>query len=266
MKIITTVLILLIVTFVLAFEQDRFVWIGPYGGFDQEIIATKDFLFLLGQEGSSTRLYRSGNNGLSWQPLSFQAKLIRIHPQNSNRLLAYGSALYISDNAGRNWQKVSESLNPRLVADLQFHPTNSNILYASINGYLNRSLDAGKTWLRVSNFNVYAFLVHPTNGEVIYFDSDGSFYKSSDGGHTSQLLAKVARPFTNLIMDPSNPQTFYARSSHHILQSIDGGLRWSAKPCDCEHSQVVLDQNNPKILYAFGRDLKRSTDAANTGA
>ncbi|MCI0618077.1 hypothetical protein L0244_34310 [bacterium] len=258
MKYSIPLLILLSLTCLALTDDGRFVAIGPYGGFEQEIALTENFLFSFGPETNNTRVYRSNNQGLSWQPLSFQAQLIRVHPRNPNKIVAYGSSLYLSTDGGRNWQKISSPFKSLLFDDLEFHTTNSTTLYGSIDGSLYRSPDDGKTWQKVGTYGLGSFIVHPKNGEELYFPSDGRLYRSTDGGHTSQLLASVANPFVSLIMDRRNPKKFYARSTHHLLRSIDGGITWSATPCDCE--SLTLDRINSRILYSYGENLKKTSN------
>jgi sortilin (neurotensin receptor 3)/immunoglobulin I-set domain protein len=106
-------------------------------------------------------MFKSTDAGASWTQITngfgsyTHFSDLLVSPHDSNVLLAaLGSGywhlggpgnegLWRSTDAGLTWTQV---LNANDSYDLEFHPTNSSIVYAAVKGGIYRSTDAGVTW------------------------------------------------------------------------------------------------------------------------
>jgi PKD repeat protein len=140
------------------------------------------------------------STGLSWEVQSFRnVNNVRISPFDNNILFAatdYG--LWKSADAGSNWHEVASGD----IRDIEFHPTNASIVYASKNLML-RSEDGGESFVSVntglpasSSLSRVAIAVSADEPNWVYLlagDSDSQgfagFYRSIDAGQTFTLRA-----------------------------------------------------------------------------
>jgi uncharacterized protein (TIGR03437 family) len=146
------------------------------------------------------------------------------------------------------------------------------------------SPDAGSTWKPLGNLpNSYTqyqdsqalpISVDPTNAAVFYAGFNGMLFKTTDSGqHFSSIL--LPQPAT-IIIDPSNPSTFYANTGEGLpgalFKSTDGGASWTTAmalgiPASVAIQSLVIDPFHPESLWAIaGGDAYVSTDGANSWA
>ncbi len=70
-----------------------------------------------------------------------------------------------------------------LIRRLVIHPTNPQILMAATNSGIRRTTNGGTTWTTVNTSNCYDIEFHPTNPNVVYA-AGTTFRRSTDGGAT----------------------------------------------------------------------------------
>ena len=130
--------------------------------------------------------------------------------------------------------------------------------------------------------------VHPNNPDIIYIlmwrqEHRGKFRRSIDGGKTWENIATIFEASNgpwedlayqySLIIDPINPDNIYftairnpiqevgggskgvlTKGDYGVYHSEDGGYTWNLKnnglPVNASVRRIVMDPNNPKILYA----------------
>ncbi len=120
---------------------------------DIKVAATNENLVYL---ADNSNIYKSTDGGTTWASVysvngTYQ---IVIHPTNSNIVFAVGqSGLFKTENGGNAWtQQYSDKF-----WDINFHPTQANILYTLRHNptlqYAEfwKSTDTGTTWTQVSN-------------------------------------------------------------------------------------------------------------------
>lgn len=129
--------------------------------------------------------------GLNWQTSQLEsvAKVL-VDPSNSNIILAATSdGIYKSVNGGKNWTKK----NTTRCRDIDVHPIDRKIWYASGNSTFLRSSDAGETWNAVvvpnlANTRRTAIAASTLDPSTVYLVSSdgngglGGFYRSTDAG------------------------------------------------------------------------------------
>jgi len=250
-------------------------------------------------------IWRTTDGGITWNIVSNWLPTLAIgeivrDPQNPNILYAGtgeghfngdavgGVGILKSKDRGLTWNLLPNTTGFSNVCRMSIHPTNSNIVMASIRyGGLVRSTDGGNTWTTVRwAQGSYDVQFHPTNpnklvAQVIDYDWNvGNWYHaalySNDAGSTwqeSSLRAWGFGPRVELAYAPSNPSIVYASVAEDdgiIYKSTDGGVsytrvtttgrsgtNWYANP-------LWVDPVNPNILVTGGYHLFRSDDGGVT--
>lgn len=163
---------------------------------------------------ASGGVWRTTNAGITWTPVfenegSYSIGVVVLDPKNpltvwvgtgennSQRSVSYGDGVYRSDDGGKSWKnvglKASEHIG-RIVID----PRNSDHVYVAAQGPL---WGAG---------------------------GDRGLYKTTDGGKTWNKILNISdnTGVTDVVIDPSNPDTLYAASyqrRRHVFTLINGG-------------------------------------------
>ena len=157
----------------------------------------------------------------------------------------------------------------------------------SVGGGVWKTIDGGGTWRNISDGHfktgsVGAIAVAPSDPNVIYVGmgeapirgvmtshGDG-VYKSTDGGKSWENIGLTdVRQISKIRIHPDNPDVLYvgAQGSPYqptdargVFRSMDGGESWEKVLFVDENSGVSdlsLDANNPRILYAAFWDHQR---------
>ncbi len=148
---------------------------------------------------------------------------------------ATGGGVWKTTNSGKTWKSVSDGFFGGSIGAVAVAPSDTSIVYVgggekTVRGNVSygygiwKSKDSGKTWeqtgLEDSRF-VPRIRVHPTNPDVVYAavlgdifkpTSDRGVYKSTDGGNTwdKKLFVNDISGAIDLILDPNNPDILYA--------------------------------------------------------
>lgn len=241
-------------------------------------------------------LYRSKDGGSNWTKLGFEkseriANVI-VNPDNSNEVyVAVLGALwsdsdergvYKTSDAGLTWEKILYVNEKTGCADLAIDPSNPNILYASMWEFrrtawsfesggdysaLYKSIDAGKTWLKIHNgfpagkLGRLAIAVAPSNPKVLYTvieaeeDLRKGLYRSDDAGENWKQLNNdfgiTVRPFyfSRIVVDPQNEDVVVKAGLSGSI-SRDGGKTF--KSLGNMHSDIhdiVFDIKDSDRMY-----------------
>ncbi len=219
-------------------------------------------------------IYKSNDAGSTWTHLgledSGQIGAIKVHPKNPN--IVYAAAigqpfktnnergLFKSLDGGKSWSKILFISNEIGVVDVEFSPENPNIIYAaswrverkpwtiisgSEKGGIYKSVDAGKSWISLSNGLPEGILgkidlaVSPADPNRLYAvieaDKDqGGVYVSYDKGESFKAMNHreelVNRPFyyCNIYANPNNADIIYSNANKFMV-SKDAGKKWEIK-------------------------------------
>lgn len=223
-------------------------------------------------------MFRSDDAGESWRPVGLEATgqigAVEIHPADPD--VAWAAALgnpfgknpergvYKTTDGGRSWRQVLATSDSVGAIDVDIHPTNPDILYASmwrgerkpwtiISGMAEaaredgiwRSTDGGESWdyvelgLPSGLIGKIDFGVSPADPDRVYAlvetnEPDEGLYRSDDAGVTWRLVSNhqpiMDRPFyyTNVDVDPTDADVVYA-SATQFWKSTDGGASWQRR-------------------------------------
>jgi len=220
-------------------------------------------------------VFKSEDGGITWESkgLSNAATVgkVKLDPNNDDIIFVaamgpiYRSSedrgIYRSKDGGDNWTKVLYIDDYTGGIDIALHPSNSNIIYASMwereftenlsvyggpNSGLYRSLDGGDTWEELENglstsntISKIKVEIAPSNPNVVYslyINAAGNiegFYYSNDGGDSweernSEQLPSVGFNdyFGDIYVHPTDENTVY-NMGFQAYKTTDGGQSWT---------------------------------------
>ncbi len=174
---------------------------------------------------------------------------------------------------------IGPALMSGRVIDLEGHPDNSRVLYVgTAGGGVWKSQNGGVTFQPIFEDycqSIGAVALNPANpdqeiwvgtGEIWTRNSvsvgDG-LYRSKDGGaNWEQLGFEKSERISSIVFNPENPQEVYVgvlgalwsdSKERGVYKTTDGGASWEKilfTDATTGCSDLVMDPNNPEVLYA----------------
>ena len=200
------------------------------------------------RNGSSHGIYRSIDGGLNWTLTNFNpsnlgwgglgsnAKIYKIayHPTNANQVFIGTSEGIFKSND--NLQTWTQTIPTGDITDIDFHPTDPNIIYIYDTDYWGVNQDV-----------------------VLYSTNNGNSYSSSSvltGNNTANGYISVS---------PNCPSCVYFASNNGIWKSINNGLNFNFinNPTNGCDGFAVNDLDTSKMIYGY-LDIEGSLDGGQT--
>ncbi len=241
-------------------------------------------------------IYKSIDGGENWIHVGLektgQIGAVRVDPNNHNvvYVAVIGQAfnpnvdrgIYKTTNGGKSWEKILYRSEEVGFSDIEFMPSNPNILYATAwkahrkpwtiisggtveEGGLYKSINAGKTWDKVEQglpsklIGKIDVATCVADSRIVYAlveapNKAGGLYKSVDQGESFEQVSSHrgirTRPFyyTNIRVDPTNPDIIYGLATGYY-KSTDGGVNWSRmRPPHGDNHDMWINPNNPDLF------------------
>jgi photosystem II stability/assembly factor-like uncharacterized protein len=148
---------------------------------------------------------------------------------------ATGGGVWRTKNGGRTWENISDGFFGGSIGAIEVAEDDPNVIYVgggekTVRGNVSsgygmwKTEDAGKTWKQVGlekGRHIPRITTHPKNHQIVYAAVLGDIYKptqergvykSTDGGKTwnRTLFANENAGAVDLILDPNNPRILYA--------------------------------------------------------
>jgi photosystem II stability/assembly factor-like uncharacterized protein len=230
-------------------------------------------------------------------------------------IAAATGGIFKSTNAGASWTAVFDSVRTGSIGAVAVAPSNSDIVWVGTGEANNmrssswgtgayKSSDGGKTWsgaMLPKSQHIARIVVDPRDPNVVYVAAmgplwstggDRGVYKTTDGGktwtNTKQISANTG--FTELVMDPSNPDVLYAASLERerreygflpagpesgIYKTRDGGRNWTQLTTGLPSGELgriglAVCRSKPSTLYSVihakgsANGIYRSDDSGST--
>ena len=165
------------------------------------------------------------------------------------------------------------------IADFEVDPKNSSVYYvATAAGGVWKSENRGNTWRPIFDeypaFNMCCIVIDPKDSNVLWLGTGensnprssmigAGLFKSTDAGATwTRVGLENSEHIGNIAIDPRNSNVVYVASQgplwsgggdRGIYKTTDGGKSWRAVlaiSADTGGNEVVIDPNNPDVLYA----------------
>ena len=170
--------------------------------------------------------------------------------------------MFKTTDGGTHWSKLKPGINPSegspRIEYLLVDPLTPTTLYgASSSAGVFKSTDGGANWSEINNglTTLYTtdLVMDPQTSTTLYVSATGDLFKTTDGGATWVLLTEFDS--YNMVIDPKNPNTFYANSwvgNLAAFVSRDGGINWVNVNAGIDEYQIlnmVMDPVTPNVLY-----------------
>ncbi len=243
-------------------------------------------------------IYKSIDAGKTWKHvLTLDASAtgrIIVHPKNSEIAFAaiagkmFGvnkeRGIYRTRDGGKTWNQVLCKNDSTGAIDIDFDPSNPNILYASLwqvnrkpwalasggtGSGLYKSIDGGDTWNSLSQnpgmpkglLGKICIAVSATNPQRVYAmienkEHPGLFRSDNAGKTWDKASAKndlAQRPwyFSEIFCDPNNENVLYV-SNVEFWKSIDGGMSFSkiTQEHGDNHDMWINPRNSDNFIIA----------------
>lgn len=244
-------------------------------------------------------IYKSTDAGKTWTHLGLrdgqQIPEIIVDPRNPDRLFVavlghpYGAneerGVFRSTDGGRTFQKVLYVDPDTGAFDLDFDPSNPEVVYATLwesrqgpwengvwmgtNGGIFKSTDGGSTWRKLTNglpvnpdgVVLAEIAVAPSDPKRIYATINSArgagtgIYRSDDAGENWTRITTDNRPMARLSeesphVDPEDSDVVYI-ATIVSWKSVDGGKTWNAfrgAPGGDDYQKLWINPNNPDII------------------
>ncbi|EAR00564.1 WD40/YVTN/BNR-like repeat-containing protein [Maribacter sp. HTCC2170] len=164
---------------------------------------------------------------------------------------------------------------------------NPNLYYmGTAGGGVWKTTDAGSTWSCISDGyfggSIGAITVSESDPNIIYVgegeqtlrgnvSSGNGLWKSMDAGETWQFIGlKNSEHIARIRIHPTNPNLVYVAAignlwkpneTRGVYRSKDGGQNWEKILFESDKAgagDLILDPNNPRIIYASTWEMKRN--------
>ena len=236
--------------------------------------------------GKGSGLYKSTDGGETWNkiekglPKELGKIGVAVSRANSNKVYAVVESdtqkeqggLFVSDDAGKNWSRVSK--DHRLVQRAWYYikitadPQNENIVYV-FNSPGLKSIDGGKTWtnIRGTHGDYHQLWINPKNNQDMIIANDGGAAISFNAGKSwSTQNNQTTGQYYRIATDNLFPYNIYAgqqdNSSVFITSRNTNGYSIGEKDwgysAGGESAFIALDPDNPK--YIMGGSYQGTID------
>lgn len=233
-------------------------------------------------QGNDGGIYYSQNNGASWTDVSNTlavSQMYRVGVSQSDEKVISG----LQDN-GTKLRSTGGAWTDHIGGDgmdCAIHPTNSNVMYAELQGgILHVSTNGGAGWTNIRNNIpgqpegawVTPIALRP-NGTLYAAYND--VYKTTNQGTSWTAISTnlSANKLTLLAVAPSNSDYIYAGTEYQLWRTTNGGGGWIVVNANLPASpitSITVDPANPDRVYATiggyasGQKVYRSTNGGDT--
>ncbi len=189
---------------------------------------------------------------------------------------------------------IGPALMSGRIIDLENHPTNSRIIYAgTAGGGVWKSSNGGASYAPIFDKHAQSIGVvsidpsDPDNtiwvgtGEIWTRNSvsigDGLFKTTDGGANWKKMGFDTSERISSVEINPKNPKEIYVgvmgalwsdSKDRGVYKTTDGGTTWEKVLYINEKtgaSEVIIDPNNPNILYAAMWEFRRTAWNFNSG-
>ena len=161
-----------------------------------------------------------------------------------------GGGVWRTTDAGNTWENISDGFFGGSVGSVAVSEWDNNVIYVgngekTVRGNVSsgdgiwKSVDAGKTWKHIGLKNsrhVPRIRIHPKNPDIVYAAVLGDLYKSTN--------------------------------ERGVYKSVDGGATWKRVLFSNNNAgavDLIIDPNNPRILYASTWNVRRTPYSLSSG-
>ncbi len=165
------------------------------------------------------------------------------HKPNLYYFGSTGGGVWKTKDGGRNWENISDGFFGGSIGAIAVSESDPNVIYVgggevTVRGNVSsgygiwKTEDAGRTWKQMGlkdSRHISRIRIHPKDHNIVYASSMGNLYKAND--------------------------------ERGVYKSTDGGKTWNRILFESDEVgavDLILDPNNPRILYASTWRVKRT--------
>ncbi len=202
---------------------------------------------------------------------------VTIDPNDSDTVYTGNQRLYRTKNDGLSWDALTPILDGSPISAIEVAPADSNAIYVGTeNGGIFRSLDGGTTWSAnltgpdLPGVMVTRIETHPTDASDVYLtianSGNSHVFRSRDNGLTwtdidGGKLPDV--PHSALLIRPDKPKELYVACDVGVFMTSDGGTTWRDATGALPNVMVVdlVFHEATRTLFAatYGRSIWSAT-------
>lgn len=191
-------------------------------------------------------------------------------------------------------RQIGPALMSGRISDIEGHPTNSRVLYiGAAGGGVWKSSDGGSTFNSIFDKHaqsIGAIAIDPKHPDQVIWVGTGEtwvrnsvsvgdgLYKSIDGGTNWQKVGfENSDMISSIQINPNNTDEVFVgvlgplwgdSDERGVYKTSDGGKTWEkllagTKNSGC--SELIIDKNNPNILYAAFWEFRRTAWSFSSG-
>lgn len=163
---------------------------------------------------------------------------------------ATGGGVWRTKDGGGTWENISDGFFGGSIGAVSVAESDPNVIYVgggekTVRGNMSfgygmwKSVNAGKSWENIGLKNsrhISRVRIHPTNPDILYVAVMGDIFKSSE--------------------------------ERGVYKSIDGGKNWKRvlfANADAGAIDLIMDPNNPRIMYASTWNVRRTPYSFSSG-
>lgn len=214
------------------------------------------------------------------QPISAQKNKKKVTPKITKDTIFNGLKL----------RSIGPAFMSGRIAAIAIHPENESIWYVGVaSGGVWKTVNSGTTWTPIfdneATFAIGAVTIDPNDFNTIWVGTgedvggrhiafgDG-VYKSTNGGATWQNMGlKSSEHISRIIVHPEDSNTVWVAAQgplwnkggeRGLYKTTDGGTTWKRTLGNDQWTgvtEVVMDKDNPDVLYAATWDRHRTVAA-----
>ncbi|MFQ5570833.1 MAG: WD40/YVTN/BNR-like repeat-containing protein [Rhodothermales bacterium] len=243
-------------------------------------------------------IFKSIDGGATWEHVGLgdvqQVGRLIVHPTDPDVVFVAGlghpygpneeRGVFRTTDGGRSWEKVLYINRNTGAIQVEFDPTNPDILFADMwehregpwenarfsgpNSGLYKSTDGGSTWRRLTRglptaeqgLGRIGVGISPSNPGRMYATVDareqGGLYRSDDAGetwyriHSDRRLWGRGGDFGEIRVHPENPDVVFV-GNIASYRSDDGGLTWTSikgAPGGDDYHRIWINPEHPDIM------------------
>ncbi|MCK4728727.1 MAG: hypothetical protein KAT27_07385, partial [Desulfobacterales bacterium] len=224
---------------------------------------------------------------------------IAIDPSNPDKMFAgsyLGEGLFVTEDGGSTWRAVEtenelegeDTFDNHAVWAVKIAPSNTSVVWAAHNYWVEKSTDGGQTWTHIRNSSMQrdcpncggvgdnfrfctSLAIDPTNPDIVYVGtygpygtySSGAIYRTVDGGITwtktgSDASNEFDYTVVDIDIDPQDSNIIWAVTSSYgvegwagtLYRSENGGETWTnIMTLDSGFLTVAVKPNDSNTVF-----------------